>query len=89
LELKWEITPKTNTARAITSETEITTRLDDRSIRCQAKMKVGSSGGRLDQLEILVPLGSEIRGAEHYRGKQDSAHYQGRQKVFQQPKNHL
>ena len=64
LELKWEITPKTNTARAITSETEITTRLDDRSIRCQAKMKVGSTGGRLDQLEILVPLGSEIRGAD-------------------------
>ena len=64
LELKWEITPKTNTARAITSETEITTRLEDRSIRCQAKMKVGSTGGRLDQLEILVPLGSEIRGAD-------------------------
>lgn len=64
VELRWESAPKTNMARALTAETNILVKLDDRYIRSQAQMKIGSTGGRLDMLEILVPLGCEVRGAD-------------------------
>lgn len=57
----WKSSQRDSQPKALTSETNILVRLDDKIFNARAEIKIGALGGRLDVLDLVVPLGSEMR----------------------------
>lgn len=57
----WKSSQRDSQPKALTSETNILVRMDDKILSARAEIKIGALGGRLDVLDLVVPLGSEVR----------------------------
>lgn len=57
----WKSAQLDSQPKALTSETNILVRMDDKTLSARAEIKIGALGGRLDVLDLVVPVGSEIR----------------------------
>ena len=57
----WKSSQRDSQPKALTSETNILVRMDDKILNARAEIKIGALGGRLDVLDLVVPLGSEVR----------------------------
>jgi len=57
----WKSSQRDSQPKALTSETNILVRMDDKTLSARAEIKIGALGGRLDVLDLVVPVGSEVR----------------------------
>ena len=57
----WKSSQRDSQPKALTSETNILVRMDDKLLNARAEIKIGALGGRLDVLDLVVPVGSEVR----------------------------
>ena len=57
----WKSSQRDSQPKALTSETNILVRMDDKILTVRAEIKIGALGGRLDVLDLVVPVGSEVR----------------------------
>ncbi len=57
----WKSSQRDSQPKALTSETNILVRMDDKILNARAEIKIGALGGRLDVLDLVVPVGAEIR----------------------------
>lgn len=52
----WKSSQRDSQPKALTSETNILVRMDDKILSARAEIKIGALGGRLDVLDLVVPL---------------------------------
>ncbi len=61
IQMVWKSSQRDSQPKAITAESNIIVRMDDKTWNSRAEIKIGALGGRIDLLDLVVPLNSEVR----------------------------